>query len=93
MDKKEANEAVEKVLLYKGTLIKKDNEKYRTHIEKILAKRHNVDDPIEAFIMGAVDAMIYDIACSLGFTNQYQTSYEMRKKSITKLWKKESLEK
>ncbi len=76
------NEALEKLFLYKGTLIK-DKKAFRKYIKEILAK-HKVKDPIEAFVMGVVDGMVYDIACSLNFTKQKSQKY--RREIINKLW-------
>ncbi len=92
---KDINESVEKILLYKGRLIK-NNKKYRQrHIKRILNDQgiNDNDDTVKAFVMGAVDGMIYDIACSLDFTKQKGrkknwASWKMRKEILNKLWKK-----
>ncbi len=91
----DVNESIEKVLLYKGRLIK-DNRRYRQqHIKRILNDQgiKNNDDTVKAFVMGAVDGMIYDIACSLDFTKQKGrindwSSYRKRKEILNKIWKK-----
>lgn len=83
----DVNESIEKIFLYKGRLIK-NNRGYRQYIKKIL-NDHGVngnDDTVKAFVMGAVDGMIYDIACSLGFTKHW-SAYKMRRKILSKLWK------
>jgi len=79
------NESIEKILLHKGALIKK-NDDYRKYVRKIL-KKHGIKPSkatVEAFVMGAVDAMIYDISCSLG----RKAPWLMRENIISKLWGK-----
>jgi len=88
---KDINKFVEEIFFYKGSLIKNSN-KYREYIKSILDENH-ITDPIEAFVMGAVDAMIYDIACSLDFTKQKGkisdwSSWKMRRIFIKRLWNK-----
>jgi len=75
-------EELEKLLLYKGRLIK-NKKAFKEYIKEILAK-HKVKNPIEAFVMGVVDGMVYDIACSLNFTKQKSQKY--RREIINKLW-------
>ena len=85
------NEAVEKILLYKAKLIK-NKKAYREYATEVLSE-HKIKDPVEAFAMGAVDAMLYDMACSLDFTKQKGSVYDwsshrMRRKIINILLRK-----
>lgn len=91
---KHINESVEKVLLYKGKLIR-HSRGYKQYIKKILNDQgiNCNDETVEAFVMGAVDGMIYDIACSLDFTKQKGkvndwSSYRKRREILNKVWSK-----
>ncbi len=77
---KDINESVEKIFLYKGNLIK-NNKRFRQHVRSVLNEQGIKDtrDTVKAFVMGAVDGMIYDIACSLGFTKQKCKARERKK--------------
>ena len=83
----DVKESVKEILLHKGKLIK-NNRGYRQHIVRILKDQgiKGSNDTIKAFVVGAVDGMIYDIACSLGFTKHW-SAYKMRRKILNKLWK------
>lgn len=83
--------SVEDLLLYKGKLIK-NAKGYRLYIQERL-KEHSITDPEEAFVMGAVDGMIYDLGSAMDFTKQKGktfdvTAYVYRKEIIKKLWGK-----
>ena len=83
------NKSVENLLLYKGRLIK-SSKRYREYVKDRL-KEHSVKDIVEAFVMGAVDGMIYDVGSALDFTKQKGsiddvTSFQYRKRIIRKLW-------
>lgn len=82
------NDALIELLLHKGTLIKNSNN-YRKYVRNLL-KELDINDPVEACVLGAVDGMIYDIACALDFTKQKGqisdwSSYEKRRELIHNL--------
>jgi hypothetical protein len=87
------NNSVENILLHKANLIKGSVALKERHI-KNLFKEYRIDyneNNVRIFLMGAVDAMVYDMGCALDFTKQKGnindwTSYEMRKIIINKLW-------
>ena len=57
-----------RIIVHKAILIK-NSRKYSEYLAKLF-KELKIIDLKEAAILGAVDAMIYDIACSLDFTKQ-----------------------
>ncbi len=75
------NEAVEIIVKHKANNITKGNERYEKHIESVLEIRYikASKKAVEAFKMGAVDAMIYDVAPTLGFRPSYKKRLEMLK--------------
>jgi hypothetical protein len=82
------NEAVEAVVLHKARLMM-GSSKYRGYARQVLAERGlpGDDATVEAFVLGAADAMIYDIASVLGFTRQTQrvddwASYRKRRQVL-----------
>ena len=77
--------SIETLLLHKGGLVK-NRKAYRKQAKEILRKQR-IRNNVDAFVMGAVDAMIYDIASSLGLIRQ--KSYKKRKEIIDKLWSKQ----
>ena len=78
------NEAVEIIVKHKANNITKGNERYEKHIKTVLKIRHSKasKEAVEAFKMGAVDAMIYDVGSSLGF----RTSYPKRIKLLKEIF-------
>ncbi len=76
------NESVEIIVKHKANNITKGNERYENHIKTVLEIRYikASKKAVEAFKMGAVDAMIYDVAPTLGFTKSYSKRIEMLKK-------------
>lgn len=85
------NESVKRVIVHKAKLIK-NSWKYSEYLDELLNEL-KITDLKEAAILGAVDAMIYDIACSLDFTKQKSkvndwSSYSSRKSVLKELWKK-----
>lgn len=78
----ETKRSIEVLLLHKGGLIK-NRKAYRKYAKEVLKKRR-IRSNIDAFVIGSVDAMIYDIASSLGLIRQ--KSYKKRKEIIDKLW-------
>lgn len=84
------NDSVKEVLTHKAILIK-NSQKYSQYLDSVL-KQLNIADLKEAALLGAVDAMIYDIACSLDFTKQKGkvkdwSSYASRRSLLKELWK------
>ena len=91
------NEAVEKIVLHKGNLIKRSH-KYKSYIESVLREhgiissetsKEEVRVLVKVFKMGAVDAMIYDVGAALDFTAQRGTvndwtSFKKREKILRK---------
>lgn len=79
------NEAVEIIVKHKANNITKGNKRYENHIKTVLEIRHikASKEAVEAFKMGAVDAMIYDVAPTLGFTKSYPKRIEMLKEIFT----------
>ncbi len=85
------NEAVKTIIEHKANLIRNSQE-YKKYIKNVLKKHgivasadseEKVKVLIEVFIMGAVDAMIYDVGTALDFTKQKRsvndwTSYRKR---------------
>ena len=69
MGKSKDNDAFETIILHKAEKMR-NSKKYKNHINNVL-NDHNIDvtkGTEEIFIMGGVDAMIYDVASELGFT-------------------------
>lgn len=84
------NESAKRIIAHKAKLIK-NSQKYSEYLAELL-KELKINDLREAAILGAVDAMIYDIACSLDFTKQKGnvndwSSYSSRKSILKELWK------
>lgn len=69
------------------------NSKYLQHLKNIIDELNIKDDPVKAAIVGAVDAMIYDVACALDFTKNKKgihkdwSSYQSRKDLLMKIFK------
>ena len=84
------NNSVKQVITHKANLMKR-SQKYSRYLEKLL-KELKISDVKEAALLGAIDAMIYDIACSLDFTKQKGkihdwSSYDLRESLLKELWK------
>ena len=75
-------DAVDIIVKHKANNMIKGSEGYEDHIKTVLKIRHikASKEAVEAFKMGAVDAMIYDVAPTLGFTKSYSKRIEMLKK-------------
>ena len=89
------NESVKRIIVHKAILIK-NSRKYSEYLAKLF-KELKIIDLKEAAILGAVDAMIYDIACSLDFTKQKGnvndwSSYSSRASILKELWKNNATE-
>lgn len=84
MTKKE-DKAFEEVIAikYKRMIESESSRNYA----KQLVEELGITSPDGAFLAGAIDAMIYDMAVALEFTD-LQT-WEYRKKLIEALWKKQ----
>lgn len=66
-----------------------DKEQYGDHIEALLEPLEP-GNVVEAFLLGALDAMIYDLACSADFTKAKgkradYSGYPLRKKLIQEI--------
>ncbi|MFH0774172.1 MAG: hypothetical protein V2A53_01565 [bacterium] len=66
------------------------NEKYCNHLNELIGKLR-IEEPLELCLLGAIDAMIYDIACSLDFTKAKGkagdwSGYPKRKEIILEVW-------
>ena len=84
------NESVKKIIEHKAKLIKNSSD-YSKYLDELF-KELKITDIKEAALLGAVDAMIYDVACSLDFTKQKGkindwSSYSLRKSVLKELWK------
>ncbi len=83
--------SVEDLLLYKGKLIR-NSKRYREYVRERL-QENSVNDIVEAFVMGAIDGMIYDVGSALDFTKQKGTTddvtaFSYRRRIIKKVWER-----
>jgi len=84
-----------RIIVHKAILIK-NSRKYSEYLAKLFKELKIIDLKV-ASILGAVDAMIYDIACSLHFTKQKGnvndwSSYSSRASILKELWKNNATE-
>jgi uncharacterized protein YpuA (DUF1002 family) len=84
------NESVKQIVTHKAKLIRRSSE-YLKYLDELF-KELKISDIKETALLGAVDAMIYDVACSLDFTKQKGKindwpSYSLRKSVLKELWK------
>jgi hypothetical protein len=79
-----ADEAFEELIEIKYNRML-ESEQSRSYAKQ-LVEDLNIGSPDGAFLVGAVDAMIYNMAVSLEF--EELQSWEYRKKLIARLWKK-----
>ena len=79
-----ADEAFEELIEIKYNRML-ESEQSRSYAKQLVGDL-KIDSPDGAFLVGAVDAMIYNMAVSLEF-DELQ-SWEYRKKLIERLWKK-----
>lgn len=92
--------ALEAILCHKGKKMAEaarmrrtaegEKERYGDHIQAILEQLAE-GNPVKAFLAGALDAMIYDVACSLDFTKKKDkhddySGYPLRKRLIKKIF-------
>jgi hypothetical protein len=87
----EINEAVKQIIFHKADLMRNSND-YSKHLDELF-KELEIKDIKEAAKLGAIDAMIYDIACSLDFTKRKHkindwSSYKERKAILKEFWKR-----
>lgn len=90
------NEAVETVIRKKAERIKGGlvpDSKYNNHIKKVLKQldTNASEEQVRIFIVGAVDAMIYDVGSALAFTQQRDcvddwTFHEKRQEMLGKIF-------
>jgi len=101
MSKSKENDAVETIILYNANKIK-GSKLYAIYIKSDLKEhgiisskdsKETVNDFVEVFKMGAVDAMIYDVgsACALGFAKNTPevddwTSRKKRQEMLKKIF-------
>jgi len=92
--------SVEAILCHKGRKLiaaaqrrQKANERKERYIDHIHAvlEQHSGGNLVRAFLTGAIDAMIYDTACSLDFTKSKAkygdySGYPLRKRVIEKIF-------
>ena len=64
------------------------NAEYRTHLNDLIAELQ-LTDPVEIARLGAIDAMIYDMACAMDFTRRTWSSYRKRKQLICFIWQQQ----
>ena len=78
-------DAVDIIVKHKANNMIKGNKPYENHIKTVLKLRHSKasKEAVEAFKMGAVDAMIYDVAPTLGFTKSYPKRIKLLKEIFT----------
>jgi hypothetical protein len=94
MSKSKENDAVETIVMYKAEKMKKSRA-YKIHIKNVL-KDYYVEatkEDMETFIMGGVDAMIFDVGSALGFTRNTSkidgwTSWKKRREMLKKIFNK-----
>ena len=84
------NESVSHLIDHKARLMR-NSQNYRKYLSE-LVKDLGIADPVEAALLGAVDAMIYDLATALDFTKQKGSvsdwsSYSSRRAIIRRIWK------
>jgi|GEM_PF-6399612 len=92
--------AIEAVLCHKGKKMleaarmrrkaEDEEERYGDHIQAML-EQFTTGNLVKAFLAGAIDAMIYDTACSLDFTKKKAkpgdySGYPLRKRLIKKIF-------
>jgi hypothetical protein len=98
MGKSKENDAFETIILYKANKMKNglvSGSPYNKHIKKVLRKSGITvcEGQVENFVIGGVDAMIYDIASAVGFTRNTQNlddwaSWEKRQEILKKIFPK-----
>lgn len=64
----ELNDAVEIIIMHKAEKMKR-SKKYNNYIKNVLTDHHIgvTKETMDMFVMGGVDAMIYDVGQTLGF--------------------------
>jgi len=77
------NESFEEIVIHKGNLIK-NNDDHKKYLKKLLRKL-NITNSVEAGKVGAIDAMIFDMACFLNYSRWKRR--DKREEIIVKLFK------
>jgi hypothetical protein len=83
------DDAFEQLISHKARLIK-NSKKYKEHLSHLFTDL-KIKNSEEAAIIGAIDAMIYDMACAADFTKRKGkvndwSSYALRKSLLKKIW-------
>lgn len=81
--KEDIAQAIEQIALHKGKLITA-SAGVREHAARVLQEL-GIKDPVEAFLVGDCDAMIYDLACMLGFARTW-SSYKKRHQMLVEIF-------
>lgn len=79
------DQAVKTIVIEKAKRLKKKRV-YKEHIDDVL-NDHHIDaseETVQVFLMGAVDAMIYDVGAALGF-RQWK-SHDKRKEMLKEIF-------
>jgi len=71
----ELDDAFEKIIMHKAEKMKtglRAGSKYNKHIKIVLEQPNSTvcEEQVQNFVIGAVDAMIYDVGQALGFTKR-----------------------
>jgi len=92
------DDAVEKIIMHKAEKMKtglKPGSRFNKHIKKVLKQPNSTacEEQVENFVIGAVDALIYDVGQALGFTKPTikvadWTSHEKRQDMLKKIFPK-----
>jgi len=82
----ETEDAAKVLLRRKAELIIDGNEELDRHVRGLLEEL-SIDDPLQAAKLGAVDAMIFDVAKALGLNRL--SSHAKRAELIREVWRKE----
>jgi len=82
------NKAIETIVMHKAKLMMEKDD-YTEHIKDLLrfCGISTKNDLVQAFKIGAVDAMIFDVGCALNLTRI--NKYDKRKKILGKLFPKQ----
>lgn len=83
------NDAFEAIVMHKAKKMKKGlstGEDYNKHIKDVLKQLdiNTSKKQVKAFVVGAVDAMIYDVGAALGFRKSHRKRKEILKKIFPK---------
>jgi len=81
----ELDDAFEKIIMHKANKLKKGlvpGSQFNRHIKNVLRQSNSTvcEEQVQNFVIGAVDAMIYDVASLVGFVASCRKRQEMLKK-------------